>query len=128
MREEPESMEKGRRARKGTRSQGGSGCEPPRPRDMNANWLAKRVVRLYPRTWRARYEEELLALLEQGHVRWRDALDLARGATWEWVQTSESYRVATSVAWAVASWIVTSSVVDTWTRCEVADAPLGLRS
>jgi hypothetical protein len=37
-------------------------------------------LRLYPRSWRARYEAEVLAVLEVAAVGWRGRLDLARGA------------------------------------------------
>ena len=37
-------------------------------------------VRRYPRWWRDRYADELLALLEDRPAGWRDRLDLARGA------------------------------------------------
>jgi hypothetical protein len=38
------------------------------------------LVRLYPRAWRARYEEEFRALLEATPMTRRDAIDIARGA------------------------------------------------
>ncbi len=38
------------------------------------------LVRLYPRAWRARYEDEFLALLEAAPPTRRDRLDIARGA------------------------------------------------
>jgi hypothetical protein len=39
-----------------------------------------RLVRLYPRSWRDRYEAELLDLLAQRSPSVRDRLDLVRGA------------------------------------------------
>jgi hypothetical protein len=39
-----------------------------------------RLVRLYPRLWRDRYEAEILDLLEQRPPSVRDAIDLVRGA------------------------------------------------
>lgn len=42
----------------------------------------KWLLRFYPRIWRERYEEEMLALLEQHHGTWRTAIDLFRGG-WE---------------------------------------------
>ncbi len=42
----------------------------------------KWMLRLYPRAWRERYEEEMLALLEQHRRTWRTGVDLLRGA-WE---------------------------------------------
>lgn len=38
------------------------------------------VVRLYPRAWRARYEDEFMALLEAAPTTRRDRLDIVRGA------------------------------------------------
>jgi len=40
----------------------------------------KRLVRLYPRAWRARYEEETVALLDQQHASLKSGIDLVRGA------------------------------------------------
>jgi hypothetical protein len=42
--------------------------------------LAGGLLRLYPRSWRARYEDEMLDVLEQAPVDWRSRLDLLRGA------------------------------------------------
>ena len=41
---------------------------------------ATRIVGLYPRAWRARYGEELEAMLEAGSLGLRDRIDLLRGA------------------------------------------------
>jgi hypothetical protein len=41
--------------------------------------IGARLVRGYPRPWRGRYEAEVLALLDDASVRWRDVADLARG-------------------------------------------------
>ncbi|HEX5015889.1 MAG TPA: hypothetical protein VFV72_17215 [Candidatus Limnocylindrales bacterium] len=38
------------------------------------------LLRLYPRAWRERYEEEMLALLEEAGLDWRGRADLFRGA------------------------------------------------
>jgi hypothetical protein len=43
------------------------------------------LVRLYPRPWRDRYGDEMLAMLEAGPVRARDGLDLVRGALDAWL-------------------------------------------
>jgi hypothetical protein len=43
------------------------------------------LLRLYPRSWRARYGEEMTALLDERPVRRRDRLDLARGALDAWL-------------------------------------------
>ena len=46
---------------------------PPRPPGAG-------LLRLYPKTWRARYEAEVLAVLEQAQLGRRARLDLVRGA------------------------------------------------
>ena len=43
------------------------------------------LLRLYPGRWRARYREEMAALLEARRVGWRDRLDLVRGAVDAWL-------------------------------------------
>lgn len=45
-----------------------------------------RLIRLYPRAWRERYGEEVLALMEQSDERgWRTNFDLARGCLGAWL-------------------------------------------
>lgn len=44
-----------------------------------------RILHLYPGAWRARYGEEMAALLETRPVSWRDRLDLLRGALDAWI-------------------------------------------
>ena len=39
-----------------------------------------RLLRLYPRSWRERYEDEMLALLDAASIGWRGQVDLVRGA------------------------------------------------
>jgi hypothetical protein len=49
------------------------------------------LVRLYPRGWRERYEEEFLAMLEQRPMSPVDALDVALGALdAPWLRTLRS--------------------------------------
>jgi hypothetical protein len=48
-----------------------------------ARTVAYWLVRRYPQPWRDRYEDEVLALIGESHLRWRDAADLARGFTAE---------------------------------------------
>lgn len=45
----------------------------------------KQLVRLYPRAWRERYEEEFVAMLEQRPASGRDYLDVALGALDAWL-------------------------------------------
>jgi hypothetical protein len=44
-----------------------------------ATRAARRLLRCYPHPWRARYEDEVLDLLDDASVRWRDVVDLSRG-------------------------------------------------
>lgn len=53
----------------------GAGWLPP---DMS--WLRAALIRLYPTDWRRRYGGEMAALLEQGPLTLRAAIDLVAGA------------------------------------------------
>jgi hypothetical protein len=80
---------------------------------MHSVRIARQLVRLYPRAWRARYEDEVLALVEQSGLAACDALDLVRGAAREWwLRPSPMFLESlflTTVIWAVgsgvASWL-----------------------
>ena len=48
--------------------------------------LEARLLRLYPRVWRERYGDEVLALIEQSGGGWRCAMSLVRGAAREWLR------------------------------------------
>jgi hypothetical protein len=45
----------------------------------------KRLLRLYPPAWRRRYQEEMLALLEEHRFTWRTRVDLLMGALDAWM-------------------------------------------
>ena len=51
-----------------------------RPAGGGARPAGGGLLRLYPRDWRARYEDEMLALLELAGIGWRGRVDLVRGA------------------------------------------------
>ena len=53
--------------------------------------LVGRLVRLYPRAWRGRYEEEFLAMLEQGRWSIRDLFDVALGVVDAWLRPQVVY-------------------------------------
>jgi hypothetical protein len=53
--------------------------------------LAGRLVRLYPRAWRERYEEEFVAMLEQGPVTIKDLFDVVFGAVDAWLRPQVVY-------------------------------------
>ena len=46
--------------------------------------LAAAIVERYPRAWRDRYADEMLALIEDLGAGWWDVIDLARGCSSEW--------------------------------------------
>ena len=50
------------------------------------NGIARRIVRLYPRAWRERYEEEFVALLEERPASLFDLQDIALGALDAWLR------------------------------------------
>ena len=64
--------------------------------------LARRIVRSHPRAWRARYEQEMLALLEASPGHWRTVVDLARGCASEWVRSSRNVRDVLAIVLAIA--------------------------
>ena len=53
--------------------------------------LVGRIVRLYPRAWRERYEEEFVAMLEQGPVTIKDLFDVVFGAVDAWLRPQVVY-------------------------------------
>jgi len=55
------------------------------------NRLVGWLVRLYPRAWRGRYEDEFVAMLEQGPVSIRDLFDVALGAVDAWLRPQVLY-------------------------------------
>jgi hypothetical protein len=58
--------------------------------------IARSLVRMYPPEWRARYEGEVLALLEEIPPTTRDLFDLARGVVREWTRKPVLRRMSTS--------------------------------
>lgn len=67
------------------------------------------LVRLYPRSWRDRYADEMLALLEAGPVSRQDGFDLLRGALDAWLHPPTRSRIPAAAAliggglWTVAA-------------------------
>lgn len=78
--------------------------------------IARWLVRHYPEPWRARYEDEVLALLDDASVRWRDVIDLSRGLVTERAMSlfePGDHPAAASVMWVfftlgtvIAAWLV----------------------
>lgn len=65
--------------------------------------LVRRLVRLYPHAWRTRYEDEFVALLDQTRLTWRDAADMARSVTSEWLRVRW---VAIAFVWPLSLWTI----------------------
>jgi hypothetical protein len=72
---------------------------------------ARRLIRLYPRAWRERYEEEFVALIEQRPASFRDALDVALGVLDAWLRPQVEgrkvviYRMRSSVLGVLWAWV-----------------------
>ena len=47
--------------------------------------IGQRLLRWYPKPWRARYGAEMRELIDEMPVRWRQVGDLAIGAAREWM-------------------------------------------
>ena len=76
--------------------------------------LANFLLRLYPRTWRMRYEEEVRALLDDRAPQWRDMAGLVRGASREWLHgivDPVEHPILASVVTGLAGWWVAALVI-----------------
>jgi hypothetical protein len=51
---------------------------------MRSETVARRIVRWFPLNWRARYEDEFVALLDAAPRGWRTTLDVVQGCVTEW--------------------------------------------
>jgi hypothetical protein len=68
------------------------------------------LLRLYPAAWRARYGDEMLALLEDRRVGWRDRLDLVRGAVdAHWLAPRSAATMVGAALLAGAAWTVAAA-------------------
>jgi hypothetical protein len=63
---------------------------------MRTDRLARALVRLYPRAWRARYEVEFVRLLEDTGGSWAVVADIARGAAVERLRSALRWLLAGS--------------------------------
>jgi hypothetical protein len=90
------------------------------------NRLARAAVSLYPRGWRARYEEELMALLESSPTDVRVVINLVGGALRErgvHRAAALTARLIGRIAW---SWVAAVSIVAAlWVVFVLAFAPYG---
>lgn len=64
--------------------------------------VARRLVCLYPRAWRARYEDEFVAMLDARGLRWRDLADIVICAGREWMRLT---RVGRALGVGVEMWL-----------------------
>jgi hypothetical protein len=56
--------------------------------------ISRALIRLYPRAWRARYEDEMLALLEDSGASMGALVDLATALTKEWIAATIGRRAS----------------------------------
>src|SRR5262249_35566364 len=96
--------------------------------------IARQLVRLYPRAWRARYEAEFIALLDARDLDWRDAADIALGLPRDWLRVRWVAMLfglpltmwAMAFAWTVGFAAVASLVVGGLRWAVGLDAPFKL--
>jgi hypothetical protein len=72
---------------------------------MRSVRFARLLVGLYPRAWRARYEDEVLALVEQTGLGAARSLDLVLGAAREW-RREVAKALDEGPRWSAVSWIL----------------------
>jgi hypothetical protein len=77
--------------------------------------IARLIVRLYPRSWRARYGQEMLAIVEQSGLRAIDVVDLIQGLAGEWIRASRGVRAVIAVL-AAAACSAASTAIAWWLR------------
>ena len=73
--------------------------------------LAAAIVERYPRAWRDRYADEMLALIEDLGAGWLDVIDLARGCSSEWrisISDPETHPVASHITLTAAPLVYAS--------------------
>jgi len=81
------------------------------------------LLRLYPRAWRERYGDEMLALIEQpGDRGWRLAIDLMRGCAGAWIAAPFDWMSPKAKQW----WCRFAASLAGWALGIVATAWLAL--
>jgi hypothetical protein len=65
---------------------------------MRSDRFARRLLRLYPRSWRDRYGDELLALIEDSGLTWRKTANIVAVAIWERVRSAVGWPSSLSLA------------------------------
>ena len=94
---------------------------PQAPRPRRAGLLAHVALGLYPPAWRARYEDEALALLEDSGAGLRAAATLAWHAVPAWVRPSRQLhdrpeRMRASLGTVLAAWVVLAGLAAVFTQ------------
>lgn len=84
------------------------------------------LVRLFPRTWRARYGAEFEALLDATDLTRQDVLDILRHAAVEWIAHSVIGRVVLGVALASVATVVALGLVAISPSTAIGSWPIGL--
>jgi hypothetical protein len=69
-----------------------------------------RLVRLFPRTWRARYGAEFQVLLESSPLTRRDSVDVLRRAADEWLARTMIGRIIVGTSLAVAGTVLAAGL------------------
>jgi hypothetical protein len=91
------------------------------------------LLRLYPADWRARYEDEMLAVLEERRIGWRGRVDLVRGAIdAHWLAPRSATTAVGAALLAGAAWTIAAAatlgepVLPDWPGYLAATLPLGV--
>jgi len=82
-------------------------------------FIASYLVRMYPRTWRMRYEEEIRALLEDSPPTWRDIAGLASAAVTERVDAVAdpiAHPIVAALITKAGGWFATALVISVTAR------------
>ncbi len=94
---------------------------PPRPGSARAGWPARLALALYPAAWRARYGDEVRALLDDSGGGLRAAASLACHAPPAWVWPARQLhdrpaRMRASLATVLAAWTVLGGLALVFTQ------------
>jgi len=86
--------------------------------------LSRAIVRLHPRTWRERYSEEMLALIEDSGSSWAHVFDLAAGCADEWFRALLRSEDFLAMLGAVLVRVLTETAKFSWTPPAYVSAAL----
>lgn len=85
----------------------------------------RHLVRLFPRTWRARYGAEFEALLESSHLTRREVVDVLRRAAAEWITHTNIGRAALGSGLGLLATVL-ATMLAALTPRRLGDWPMGL--